>query len=301
MSPAFTPPIGPNLFVKELADIYLRKNFDNLDQYFKSQNQLYGFQFKEIVFTQAQATYTFPHGMSVIPQDVFVTQLTGVGSVSFLYGQFTLKNIVLSVTGPCRLRFFYGTYWNQQPQVSPQPSDAMAFGPAASGFQTGMILYWASATPPLGFILYTDAALSQADYPGLAALFGTTYARTGDAPTTFRLPPGESRCVVIAGAGTGLTARALGGQGGEETHRLTTPEIPSHTHVQDAHHHDISSDTAYSSGAPGLSNTGTTNGQRTSNSSKVDLDTVATNQTTGGGGAHNNMQPYTVLYAIVKT
>lgn len=73
-----------------------------------------------------------------------------------------------------------------------------------------------------------------------------------------------------------LTTRALGSMGGEETHGLTTNEIPAHQH------------TAYnaSTGAGGSQITVATSGG-----------TYASNNQTaaaGGSSAHNNMQPYLV-------
>ena len=81
--------------------------------------------------------------------------------------------------------------------------------------------------------------------------------------------------------------------GGAKTHTLTSAEMPSHTHTQDAHLHSASVLTGtgldISVGAstiPVAGNTGST---------------VATNQNTGGGGAHANLQPYLVTYMWKRT
>jgi microcystin-dependent protein len=47
----------------------------------------------------------------------------------------------------------------------------------------------------------------------------------------------RGRVNIGAGTGAGLTARTLGATGGTETHTLTTAEMPTHTHTQNAHGH----------------------------------------------------------------
>lgn len=79
--------------------------------------------------------------------------------------------------------------------------------------------------------------------------------------------------------------REVGATGGEETHTLTTSEIPSHSH----------SYTNYP-------NTGT-RGYDISSSSGLRYGS-ATSQTTGStgdGGAHNNMPPYYVVDTYIRT
>lgn len=89
--------------------------------------------------------------------------------------------------------------------------------------------------------------------------------------------------------------------GGEKTHMLTSAEMPEHTHVQNPHNHDLSS-------IQRLKTTGTAAtwnifADGDSSSTSYDPGTIlippatATNQNTGGGAAHNNLPPYTVVYA----
>lgn len=107
--------------------------------------------------------------------------------------------------------------------------------------------------------------------------------------------------------------------GGAKTHTLTTNEMPSHTHIQDSHNHTQNSHThlVYHAGSPsyyagtgdqpGLDAVATLdpglygfngNSQATTATNQA---TTATNQNTGGGAAHNNLQPYITVYFWKRT
>jgi len=130
----------------------------------------------------------------------------------------------------------------------------------------------------------------------------------GDASTTFNIPDDRGRASVgrdnmggtsadrITTGGAGFSGDVLGGTGGAETHTLTVAQMPSHTHVQDSHTHSYTAPSGSVSAGSGGANAvddasaGTTTGA-----------TTATNQNTGGGGAHPNVQPSRVANRIIFT
>lgn len=141
-----------------------------------------------------------------------------------------------------------------------------------------------------GWIICDGRSLSRADYPELFALIGTKYGSVNS--DTFNLPDCRGRVLGAIGSGTGLTSRSAGTLIGTETHTLTTNEIPSHTHtVNDPGHshtyinntNDQNTDNAFASetAADNADLTKTTGSSTTG----ITLDN------TGGGQAHNNMQP----------
>lgn len=115
---------------------------------------------------------------------------------------------------------------------------------------------------------------------------GNPTARGGSAAADFAanrrlvLPKALGRALAVAGAGSGLTSRALGDTVGEELHTLTTGEMPAHTHTI------AMGNTAASGG------TFSAQGQ-----------TSVGNLTTGSNGSgtpHNVMQPTSFLNVMIK-
>ena len=102
-------------------------------------------------------------------------------------------------------------------------------------------------------------------------------------------PDLRGRFVLGSGHTNGLTDRELGHTGGEETHTLTTNEIPAHSH-------NIGTDGHI--GPVFISTWGS--GNRNLDGSGWQSSSVNT-ENTGGNGSHNNMPPFYVLTYIMKT
>jgi microcystin-dependent protein len=181
----------------------------------------------------------------------------------------------------------------------------------------GMVIQYAGSSAPTGWLLCDGSTVSRTTYAALFAIVGTTYG-SGDGSTTFTLPNLKGRVPVGRDAGQ-TEFDVLGETGGAKTHTLTTSEMPSHTHTQNAHNHGVTDPThrhkqatRWLNGVQGafnifvyVSNVNSSFPEEiytdySSTGISVNNQT-ATNQNTGGGGAHNNLQPYIVLNYLIKT
>lgn len=88
--------------------------------------------------------------------------------------------------------------------------------------------------------------------------------------------------------------------GGEKTHTLDTGEMPTHTHVQNAHSHTEQTLGTTTGGVAGLTRDTSMSGSVVTVGVST-ADTTATNQNAGSGNTHNNLQPYIVVYMFKRT
>jgi microcystin-dependent protein len=179
----------------------------------------------------------------------------------------------------------------------------------------GTILPYGGSSAPPGYLLCDGAAISRTTYARLFAVFGTTYG-SGDGLTTFNIPNLQGKIPVGRDAGQ-TEFDTLGELGGAKTVTLTTGEIPAHTHSgtgtttsAGSHSHTPAAGfnfvTTYSSGddidtgAGGGIASGNATQSSTSTEPAHTHDYSFTTSSTGGSGAHNNLQPYIVLNYIVR-
>lgn len=135
-----------------------------------------------------------------------------------------------------------------------------------------------------GWLKCDGRAVSRATYGDLFLTIGITFG-AGNGTTTFNLPDAQGRVLGGVGTGTGLSARSQGQKVGAETHTLTSAEMPSHTHTSNA-----------VGGSLGLIKADGNSTAIEGDSSGVEPNIFAAPvalsiDPTGGGGAHNNMQP----------
>lgn len=181
----------------------------------------------------------------------------------------------------------------------------------------GSVTAYAGQSAPAGWLLCSGQTVSRTQYSGLFLTIGTTYG-AGDGSTTFALPDlrgrvpagldnmGGSTASRLTSGGSGVFGTVLGATGGTETHTLTTAQMPSHTHTQNAHGHTIVNPSTGSqilymgNGATGFADQWGQGGQGGLSAGTPIQSTTATNQNTGGGGAHNNTQPTIILNYIIR-
>jgi len=150
----------------------------------------------------------------------------------------------------------------------------------------GEIIQWAGTTSPDPKWLICDgSSFLRADYPDLFAVIGVTYGAADG--SHFNIPDLRGRVPLGVGTGTGLSTYNAGDNGGEETHTLSTGEIPAHSHVDAGHTHTegiaIPAVGAALLGVPipsAVPSVGVT-GIGSANIGNA-----------GGGSSHNNLQPY---------
>jgi microcystin-dependent protein len=186
---------------------------------------------------------------------------------------------------------------------------------------------FAGSSAPTGWLLCNGTTASRTTYSNLFSVIGTTYG-VGDGSTTFGLPDMRGRVPMGAGtgnqlnasgsgaitAGTAMTPRTAGAFGGEETHLLSSAEIPAHSHpVSDAGHtHTIRVNSFAGDRQIALNNVGDgayysigDSGSDGNDGSRLLYNTTNTtgltvSNNTGGGGRHAVVSPFVVLNYIIK-
>ena len=131
------------------------------------------------------------------------------------------------------------------------------------------------------WLLCNGQMVSRSIYSALFAIIGTAFG-TGDGSTTFALPDCRGRVNASIGQGIGLTNRTSGQTVGAEVHTLSISEMPGHNHIDGFAGVNNAGSFGVSS-VPVAGNINNQGGQTTVNH--------ALTSSSGGGQAHNNMQP----------
>jgi microcystin-dependent protein len=151
-----------------------------------------------------------------------------------------------------------------------------------SNVPIGAILEYPCNTLPSGtsFMWADGSAISRTTYASLFTLYGTIHG-VGDNSTTFNLPNKMDGKVAVGVDTTQTEFNTLNKTGGTKTHILTETEMPSHIHNINGSANQDGEDIRFAMGNNG--------GHSSANSNA-----------TGGGAAHNNLQPYRTTRYIVR-
>ena len=155
--------------------------------------------------------------------------------------------------------------------------------PGGDTLLIGSIVAFASDTIPNGWLLCDGSVVSRATYSELFNAIGLSYVEEGyewQDEERFPLPNAKGRTLVGKDS-TDTDFNKLGKTSGEKTHTLTVDEIPSHKH---------SMNFGDSAGGDG---SGFVYSSTSGNNNVFMLET-------GGGQAHNNLQPSLTLNYIIK-
>jgi len=132
----------------------------------------------------------------------------------------------------------------------------------------------------LGWLKCDGRSIRKVDHPLLYNVVGYQFGGSG---ASFNLPNPAGGVLGVVGQHGATTLHGPGSEVGEETHVLTIPEMPAHTHTG-------TTDAAGYATTPVNVNNLTTQINVADNDGGGHQHTFTTNST-GGGLAHNNMQP----------
>lgn len=193
----------------------------------------------------------------------------------------------------------------------------------AAGWTTGDVKLTMKATADAGWVMCNDGTIgsaasgattrAHADTEALYFLLWDNVSNT-HAPVTggrgasasddfaankpIALTKMLGRALGLAGSGAGLSARSLGATVGTESHTLDVAEMPLHGHP--ARRCNAAQSTASSQTSGGYM---TNSGSNVNDAAHTGTPAATAGQQiggTGGGQAHNNMQPTAFLNAMIK-
>lgn len=164
----------------------------------------------------------------------------------------------------------------------------------------GEVKLFAYDRTPRGWLPCDGQVLQIKQYQALYSLVGITYG--GDGRNSFALPDLRGRAPVAATSTNKSDPYCLGEAGGADVVTLTADNLPAHAHYLCVNP-DMGNQTAIAGNLYAQVAPASQGAQPPSLYAPMSTPAVAVDpsviQTTGGGGAHSNMQPYlTLQYCI---
>ena len=224
-------------------------------------------------------------------------------------------------SGGMRAPLNMGGYSVQNAGNGSAPSDLATVAQIGLSIPVGAVLDFAGAVAPDTFLFAYGQAISRVDYAELFTAIGTAYG-AGNGSTTFNLPDLRGRVVAgkddmggtsanrLTGQTGGVDGDVIGASGGAETHTLSTAQMPSHNHdgatsSAGGHSHAMTRPANGVGGSDNPSNPAWNVRTSTFYGNQSPLTEAAGEHShviasAGGGQAHNNVQPTTVLNKIIK-
>jgi len=193
---------------------------------------------------------------------------------------------------------------------------------------SGEVRMYTSDSIPNGWVLCDGSSYLRSEYPDLFAVIGLSFGSADG--SHFNVPNLKGR-VAVGKDSADATFQSIGSSGGAKTHTLSTSELPVHYHNVDPPNTwtswaDLQGDMSFHGSGSGTALQGvggvvsagvlrtkyhsnsTTSGANSYDGAHINvshnhtLDVGAFNSgSEGGGGSHNNLQPYLVLNYIIKT
>lgn len=174
-----------------------------------------------------------------------------------------------------------------------------------TAFTSGMLMPYAAATAPSGWLLCYGQAISRSTYADLFAVISTTYG-VGDNSTTFNIPDFRGRAAFgkddmggtaasrLTTAGSGVDGATLGTGGGSQLTQQHT-----HTVTDPGHVHAIT----YKANQTPLEGGISSSSQGWYNETTINTGSVTTGITNAnyGSGTSQNVPPALVVTYIIKT
>lgn len=146
-------------------------------------------------------------------------------------GSLILPRVAAAPSSPTAGQIYFNTADNTMYYYNGTAWVPMTAAGAAVGDPPGVVVAYAGAAAPSGWLFCDGSLVSRTTYAALFTAIGTLYG-AGDGSTTFGLP--DYRGDVLVGKAASGTFATLGASGGEETHVLLTRELAAHSHATTA-------------------------------------------------------------------